>query len=266
VIARRLGLPADVLDRAERRTPAAERSLDAILAEVERRAAAVTAREVELDTLAAQLGRRDGELATLRETLVERERAATMQAAELEREGREHARRFLLEARKRVEEALGAARAAVSEATAREARRLVEEGIRDEADALRQLEASLAAKGWRVKGGRREAAGAARVVHRGRIKATPADPESTPPTSAAPAVSELDLRGMTAEEAREAVDRGVDAAILADIPVLRIIHGKGTGALRQAIDQLLRADRRVATHRLAPPREGGTGVTIAELA
>jgi DNA mismatch repair protein MutS2 len=71
---------------------------------------------------------------------------------------------------------------------------------------------------------------------------------------------------MTAEEAREAVDRAVDGATLADIPVLRIIHGKGTGALRQAVDQLLRGDRRIAAHRLAPPREGGTGVTIAELA
>jgi DNA mismatch repair protein MutS2 len=271
VIARRLGLPPDVLDRAERRTPEAERSLDAILADVERRAAVVAARETELDTLAAQLGRRDGELANLRETLAERERAAATRTAELEREGREHARRFLLEARKRVEEALGAARAAVTEATAREARRLVEQGIREEADALKKLEDELASKGWRVKGAKNPAGptGTSRVVHRGRIKAaaTGADPAASAPRApAATAVSEIDLRGMTADEAREAVDRAVDAATLADLPAVRIIHGKGTGVLRQVVDELLRADRRIAAHRLAPPREGGTGVTIAELA
>ena len=271
VIARRLGLPADVLDRAERRTPEAERSLDAVLADVERRGALVAARETELNTLAAQLGRRDGELATLRETLAERERAAATRAAELEREGREQARRFLLDARRRVEEAIGTARAAATDATAREARRVVEQGIRDEGDALEKLEAELVSKGWRVKGARGAAgaAGTPRVVHRGRIKAAaaPADPAAPAPRSAGQtAVSELDLRGMTAEEAREAVDRAVDAATLADIPALRIIHGKGTGVLRQVVDELLRGDRRITAHRLAPPREGGTGVTIAELA
>jgi DNA mismatch repair protein MutS2 len=274
VIARRLGLPDEVLDQAERRTPAAERSLDAILADVERRAAQVAVREVELDTLAAQLGRRDGELATLREVLTERERALATRAAEAEREGREQARRFLLEARKRVDAALGAAQTAASEAAARDARRLVEQGIRAEADAIEQLEAELAARGWRVKGGRSPAPKATRVPHRGRIKAPAATPDpaapsgagEAPPSASALAVSEVDLRGMTAEEAREAVDRAVDAATLADIPVLRIIHGKGTGVLRQAVDDLLRTDRRITKHRLAPPREGGTGVTIAELA
>jgi DNA mismatch repair protein MutS2 len=273
VIARRLGLPPDVLDLAEGRTPEAERSLDAILADVERRAAVVGERETELDALAAQLGRREGQLARLRDELEQRERVAATRAAELEREGREQARHFLLEARKRVEQALGAARAAVTEAAAHEARRLVEQQISEEADALKQLEDQLARKGWRVKGGPTPAAAAAgntvRVVHRGRIKATPSGPEAAAPaprSPAATAVSEVDLRGMTADEAAEAVDRALDAATLADIPVLRIIHGKGTGVLRQVVDQRLRGDRRVAVHRLAPPREGGTGVTIAELA
>jgi DNA mismatch repair protein MutS2 len=71
---------------------------------------------------------------------------------------------------------------------------------------------------------------------------------------------------MTADEAKDAVDRALDAAVLADLPSVRIIHGKGTGVLRAAVDELLRGDRRIASHRLAPPREGGTGVTIAELA
>ena len=71
---------------------------------------------------------------------------------------------------------------------------------------------------------------------------------------------------MTADEAKDAVDRAIDGAVLADLPAIRIIHGKGTGVLRTAVDELLRRDQRIASHRLAPPREGGTGVTVAELA
>jgi DNA mismatch repair protein MutS2 len=71
---------------------------------------------------------------------------------------------------------------------------------------------------------------------------------------------------MTADEAREAVQRAVDDAVLADLAAVRIIHGKGTGVLRKVVDEVLRADRRVTAHRLAPPREGGTGVTVAQLA
>jgi DNA mismatch repair protein MutS2 len=71
---------------------------------------------------------------------------------------------------------------------------------------------------------------------------------------------------MTGDEARDAVIRAVDDAVLADLPAVRIIHGKGTGVLRRVVDEVLRADRRVSGRRLAPPREGGTGVTIAELA
>jgi len=56
------------------------------------------------------------------------------------------------------------------------------------------------------------------------------------------------------------------AAVLADLPYLRIIHGKGTGALRDRVRALLAADARVARAALAPANQGGTGVTVAELA
>jgi DNA mismatch repair protein MutS2 len=270
VIARRLGLPADLVADAERRTPEADRSLDAVLADVERRASEVQARTTELDTLAARLRRSEGELAVRQQAMVSREAEVATRAADLEKEGRQQARRFLLEARNRVEEALRMARAAVSEATAKEARRLVEEGISDEAAALRRLHDDLAKKGWRVKSGSGEwgvvpsqtlrPSGAARRAPERRPSS-----EGTTPHSPLP-VSEVDLRGMTVDEAKDAVDRALDAAVLADLPSVRIIHGKGTGVLRAAVDELLRGDRRIASHRLAPPREGGTGVTIAELA
>jgi DNA mismatch repair protein MutS2 len=269
VIARRLGLPPEVVADAERRTPAAERSLDAMLAEVERRVAETADRAAELDALAARLRRQEGELAQRHEVLAGKEGEVTTRAAEVEREGRQQARRFLLEARKRVDEALGVARAAVSEATAREARRLVEEGISAEAAALQRLHDDLAKKGWRVKGSGEQGAVPSQTLRpTGASRRAPErrpSSEVTAPGSPLP-VSDVDLRGMTAEEARDAVDRAVDAAVLADLPAIRIIHGKGTGVLRTAVDELLRRDKRIASHRLAPPREGGTGVTVAELA
>src|SRR5262249_18019384 len=80
------------------------------------------------------------------------------------------------------------------------------------------------------------------------------------------ASSEIDLRGMLGEEAEAAVLRAIDDAILDELPALRLIHGKGTGALRQRVSDLLKGDRRVKAFQLAPREQGGSGVTIAELA
>ena len=77
--------------------------------------------------------------------------------------------------------------------------------------------------------------------------------------------SEVDLRGMRVDELEDALYRALDAAVRADLKSLRIIHGKGTGALRQRVDEMLRKDTRVTSHRLGLWNEGGTGVTIAEL-
>ncbi len=76
---------------------------------------------------------------------------------------------------------------------------------------------------------------------------------------------EVDLRGRTVEEAVEEVDRTLDGLIVTGASWLRIIHGKGTGALRGAITEALADDRRIKSYRLGEPGEGGDGVTIAEL-
>jgi DNA mismatch repair protein MutS2 len=262
-IARRLGIPAAVVEAAEARRPEAERSLDAVLADVERRTAELSAREAATAEREITLEMREARAAKRSAEAERRDAEVTERQATLEREGREQARRFLLEARKRVEDALGVARAAVSEATAREARRLVERGITDEATEIQRLEEALAAKGWRVRGNVEPDPGVGAPAPSRRARASSASPD--PPARSAAPVSEVDLRGMTGEEAREAVARAVDAAILADLPAVRIIHGKGTGVLRRVVDEVLRADRRITGRRLAPPREGGTGVTIAEL-
>ena len=76
---------------------------------------------------------------------------------------------------------------------------------------------------------------------------------------------ELDLRGQTIEEGLIEVDRFIDNAILSGIGMITIIHGKGTGALRTAIQQHLRKHKSVRTYRTGIYGEGDSGVTIAEL-
>jgi DNA mismatch repair protein MutS2 len=76
--------------------------------------------------------------------------------------------------------------------------------------------------------------------------------------------TEVDLRGLRVHEMDEAVVQAIDAAIRADLASLRIIHGKGTGALRVRVTEILKRDRRVKQFRLGSWNEGGAGVTVAE--
>jgi DNA mismatch repair protein MutS2 len=80
------------------------------------------------------------------------------------------------------------------------------------------------------------------------------------------APSEIDVRGMRVMEVEEIVMQALDSAVRADLKLLRIIHGKGTGALRERVSEMLRKDTRVRTFRLGAWNEGGAGVTVAELA
>ncbi len=74
---------------------------------------------------------------------------------------------------------------------------------------------------------------------------------------------EVDLRGMTQDQALEVLDKYLDDAVLAGAPFVRIIHGKGTGALRRAVSQQLKRDSRITRFRLGETGEGGDGVTVA---
>lgn len=75
--------------------------------------------------------------------------------------------------------------------------------------------------------------------------------------------TEVDLRGLMVEEALDKLDKYLDDAILGGIPQVRIIHGKGTGALRKAVQEYLRGHRQIASQRFGVPGEGGDGVTVA---
>lgn len=79
------------------------------------------------------------------------------------------------------------------------------------------------------------------------------------------ASSEIDLRGMNTEEALMEVDRYIDNAVLSGIELISIIHGKGTGTLRKAVQEHLRHNKYVKSFRLGVFGEGENGVTIVEL-
>ncbi len=79
------------------------------------------------------------------------------------------------------------------------------------------------------------------------------------------AAPEIDLRGMTADEALGVLDLFLDSAVMANLPSVRIIHGKGTGVLRKVVQEHLRHSRYVSEFRLGVYGEGEDGVTIATL-
>lgn len=77
--------------------------------------------------------------------------------------------------------------------------------------------------------------------------------------------TELDLRGMTLDDAELLTEKFIDDAVMASLHQVTIIHGKGTGVLRAGIQKLLKSDKRVKSFRLGNFGEGESGVTIVEL-
>ncbi|MCR5294549.1 MAG: endonuclease MutS2 [Lachnospiraceae bacterium] len=79
------------------------------------------------------------------------------------------------------------------------------------------------------------------------------------------ATGEINLLGMTVDEAVMELDKFIDNAAIAHLPSIRIVHGKGTGKLRQGVQQYLKRNRHIKSFRLGEYGEGDAGVTIAEL-
>jgi DNA mismatch repair protein MutS2 len=296
-IARRLGVAPGILADAEARVPDAERNLDTLLAAVEDRErelravqARVEERTVDLDGLEARLRVQDESQSAREAELKRREKDA-------ERAGRQQARAYLMDARRLVEEALGGARAAADGAAAREARRLLEEGIREQGE--RREDSGAAGQGGcgageievgsrvrlgsgttgeilEIRSDRKAvvAAGAMRIVTdasdltvlpSATTAPRPHGPAAPLPSRpAAPTSLEIDLRGLSGDEAEQATVAAVDAAVLAEQPFLRIIHGMGTGVVRERVRRVVSNDRRVTRFGFAPRNQGGTGVTVVE--
>jgi DNA mismatch repair protein MutS2 len=293
-IARRLGLPDNVLDAADAALPAAERQTGHLLEELEAKDRALS------DALAEASGER-ARASRLRAELEEREEALRRREREAERRARQQARDILLSAREEVETAIRELRAAaedggvVAQEAVRSARRRVEERARRELErapsepttpgdrkpieagsAVRVTATGLEGVVLELRDDRAtvEVAGLRMQVPTAGLESIAARAEPKPKRTAlrsgwsAPDVevsSEIDLRGLRADEVITRVQLALDAAIQADLPSLRIIHGKGTGALREVVTDLLKMDGRIRAFRAGGVGEGGTGVTVAEL-
>ncbi len=297
-IARRLGVSPAILADAEARVPDAERSLDVLLAAVEERQRELRIAREQVASQAVELDSVGARLAAQAEVQGAREAELKRREKEAERFGRQTAKSHLMEARRLVEQALGAARGAADDAAAREARRLVEEGIREQGERLAEMDRAESASATdrpaegevgegdqvrletgqnarvlelRADGRLAVTVGAMRMVvdpqtvtrlnsSRAGERAPVRTAESPPPAASL----EIDLRGMTGDEAEMAAVAAVDAAVLAEQPFLRIIHGMGTGVVRERVRGVVSKDRRVARYGFAPRNQGGTGVTIVE--
>jgi len=280
-IARRLGLDEEIVHQAEALVPRQDRQTEGMLADLHRlRLQEAKARDAAL--AARSEARRQAEELRQRLADIEKERAAVLEeahqeaAAELE-QLHEEARAL----RRRLE-AAGAPVETVAkvEADTEDLKRKVAAPVEPELAPPRRpiqvgdtvLVEPLQAQGevLAVDGEKVEVrVGRARVrVTPGQLALQEAAPEVEPSglTYETPHVeTRLDLRGCTVEEALERLDRHLDAASLANLPWVQIIHGKGTGALRRAVRNFVRANPLISSYRAGSDGEGGEGVTVATL-
>jgi DNA mismatch repair protein MutS2 len=302
-IARRLAMPEEVLRNAEARVPKGERDVAALLEDLEARQKVIEEREkaadAHHDATVARAERVDEREKVVREKERELERAARSDARRYLLDARHEIEKTIKELRAagadQIETAAAAARRAAEQkaAEAGEALKALETEDRGPKTGDGSIErgeievgASVAVATLGGKAGRVvEMRGRDAVVAVGAMKLTvPLKTLKRVSKRALDAVTrleiavpligdqpdvevkhEVDLRGMRVDEADIAVTQAVDAAVRADLGALRIIHGKGTGALRERVAELLSGDKRVRTFRMGAWNEGGAGVTIAEL-
>jgi DNA mismatch repair protein MutS2 len=288
-IARRLGFPPDVLDHADSYIDQGAAQMDELLARLERH-------EREARDLAAELDRERAEAQRLRADVDSRARTLREAERTADSRAREEARKLLLEARAEVEAAIRAVRGAHEadqpiEEVAREARRKVEKAAGrlrpkksssatplpsstpEPGDAVHIRSVGSRGRVIEVRSGRALVeTGALRIeVPLDDLDAEAPLPEEPArrrggwrgPTREAAPMIEVDLRGKRVDEIEPELVRALDEAMLGDLGELRIIHGKGTGALRQRVGQILSGDARVVEFRMGGVGEGGAGVTVA---
>ena len=291
-IAKRLGLPDDLVAAARTQIDPADLKAEDLLDEIHRqrdlarqaRAAAEGAQE-EVEELRAQLSTRlEGVEDERRALLAEARAEAAEELADIQKEMR-RLRKELARARQPLE-ALQPIQAAVEE---------VEEVV-EEPVARREPDPQIAAAGPVRLGSRvrllaldqvgvvtslstEEAEvqiGVLRVRTRlNELEAVGGPPPEEKPRREVPAQSggadlstpgvELDLRGQRVGDALIALARRLDSAFLAGVPFIRIIHGKGTGRLRQAVREALGGHPHVKEFEGGHEKEGGEGVTVAKL-
>lgn len=271
---------------------ARERELSAMGEEAEELREELTRREAELEDQLAEVARREAEVERaareraeayllearqeVEDAIDEMEEAYRASARDAAGDRSEDRSRAASRARSRVESALR---------KSREARPETSSGVDREpadvspGDSVRIVSLDRSATVLEVRGERA-------VVEAGQVRLTlpltdvePVDDEAAgterasgrasasgtgPPAGVEPR-SEVHLRGLRVSEVERKLLPYLDAAIVADLPRLRVVHGKGTGALRKKVRELLESDPRVERFRDGGAGEGGRGVTVIEL-
>ena len=302
-VASRLGMPAELIDRARAAMTHQERDISRFLGELHDRIDGVAEKERALERERAAVAAREKGLA---------EEWAKKQAAKLrEMEQRcdaavtafEKQARETIDAIAKSAESGGGSRKAAEKAmrevsrTRREFREQVQTAVVSPAGGAAKPAASPALRieeGARVRlNGVREPARVLRRIGDDRVEVQAgvmkmqvsiddveevlpaaggggsALPEGVSYQPSGPAWNvtyrEINVIGKRAEEAVDEVDKFLDSAALASVDRVRIVHGHGMGILRKAITELLATNPHVAEFYAAPPSEGGTGATVVEL-
>lgn len=291
--ARRLGMDPGVLAEAERLLGAEALSLEALLERLERETRAATQAREEAEVLRERYLRLEEDYSRRLAKVRQEERSILA-------EGRREAEAFLARARSEFERNVRELR---EKEASREAIQEGRQTLADLTEGLARLDAEATARPveplehWRAGDRVRlratgqtaeilaaAGAGRLRVSLRGLPLVLPLTeltplPTQTPDVEAVsrepmtgvdyqtegPESYRLDLRGFSADEARDALDAFLDDAQLASFEFVEILHGKGGGVLRDAVRRFLSRDRRVARFGLADQNRGGSGVTIAWL-
>ena len=298
-IARKLQLPEPVIARAESRVPETERDAAALVERLEQQERELREREQELAAMIDDARKRVRAAADRERRVRDRERAVERESRAEARKYLLNARAEI----DRTLRDLKKAGAEEVEAKAREARQHAEQLAARQASVLDQLEQEERAVAKRsasaMPKGQVAAAGDVVIVQtlgdkvgrvldvRGKeaqvavgsmklmvpLSALVVKPREELETAVPwhgdlpeeQVRSEIDVRGLRVDEVESVVMQALDAAIRADLPSLTIIHGKGTGALRDRVTEMLRKESRVRQFRIGAWNEGGSGVTIAEL-
>jgi DNA mismatch repair protein MutS2 len=301
-IGARLGLPAPLIERAHAHRSTHQRQLQELLARLDdrdrkdaERTALLERREAES---AGLLARAHAELEAARTTARETVARAKADAQRLVTEVRRHvneewdrlkrteksrpeldrARKRLVETAQRLEQTAGAAAPevdAAGPAAVGDRVEIAHLGLKGDVLAIDGQTATVQAGSVTVK----VPLQAVRVVprspssQRGQGEMYPRSRRrsgqgegggvSTPGKSGV--AVEMNIIGRTREEARDLLEKYIDDAFLAGLTSVRIIHGKGTGALRRAVEEVLSAHPLVAEHRPGASSEGGAGATVATL-
>ncbi len=288
-IATRLGLPPDIVERARSMVSDESLETEGLLADIKRlreemarTQRAAEAARAEAEALRAELRRQLAEVEATRREVLSAARQEARAELEMVREEIQRIRRrlesdaippeWLAQAAARLAELeqemaplepappsqpLPAGEMAVGDTVW-----VASVGVRGELTALSDDEAEVQAGNVRLRVRRPQL----ELHHRAPSAAEehPRRAITAPPAPPSPGI-ELDLRGERVDEMLPRLEKYLDEACRAGLPQVRIIHGKGTGALRQAVRQRLDGHPLVSSYRPGDQTEGGNGVTVADL-